>query len=244
MKRNTLVWVLAILMFGVFWGFGQGQIFKSIETQELIIRGSQGTSYIKMEANKKFPTFSLVNSSGKEVAFLTLEDEETPVLILKDEKETSRILVKGGETPGIFLRNGQNRTIGSWSILKDGGAGFGLAYESGIASTILRGGNNPSIAFFSGSLSPSATFGISKDIPHMLVSGSDNKEAILLHGGESPGMMVLDDLGQLRIHISKLGILEGQEQKAEKPAQKEKLFTYEEDYQLLFPDQKEKVETR
>jgi hypothetical protein len=97
------------------------------------------------------------------------------------------------------------------------------------------------LALFGNKADPIAAFGIVQNVPHLVVSAENGTEGILLHGGERSGMMVLDEMGQLKIFICKDGIFQGkQETQFKEPPKKEKYFSHQEDKALLFPDSQNK----
>ncbi|MFA5250691.1 MAG: hypothetical protein WC371_04735, partial [Parachlamydiales bacterium] len=140
---------------------------------------------------------------------------------------------------GLTLCNGQEKVVGSFSVLNDGSGGFGLADKEGLASTIVRGGENPCFALFGNKAEPIAALGIMQQVPHLMVSGNLGSEGVLIHGGEHSGLMVLNEIGQLKVFINKDGIFQNRQQvggEEEKP----QFFSFSDERKILFPSEKEK----
>jgi hypothetical protein len=218
-KKNTIylllsiniVMLLSFLTF-VFYGFkGKDHPIKIIEAEEIVIKHPDSKATISLK----------VDVSGPEIS-------------INDEKGRAKIYFNGS---GLYLKNGSDKIIGSFTTLADGGGGFGLADKEGMASSIIRGGDNPSLSLFGNKADPIAAFGIMQNVPHLIVSAQTGNEGILLHGGKRSGLMVLDESGQLKIFICKDGIFQGkQETWFNEPPEKHKYFTHKEDKAILFPD--------
>jgi hypothetical protein len=195
----------------------------------------KGLKRVQMEANPN-PIISLYDEKDRKGIELQLTENKDSNIVLCDKNAVPRLELHANDNPSIYLKNKANQTIGSLTVLQDGGAGFGLAEANGIAATILRGGTSPGLSFYSGySNEPSAVIGVSNQIPHILVSGQKENEGILIHGGQPSGMMVVDEFGKLKIFISKHGVFQGKEASIENK-EKPKFFSYEEDFSRLFPD--------
>ncbi|MCF6305898.1 MAG: hypothetical protein L3J33_11070, partial [Rhodobacteraceae bacterium] len=128
-------------------------------------------------------------------------------------------------------------------ILNDGSGGFGLANHEGLASTIVRGGENPCFALFGNRSEPIAALGVMQEVPHLIVSGNVGNEGVLIHGGEHSGMMVLSEKGELKVFINKDGIFQNKQQ-ASGPEAKPKYFSLVEEKKVLFPDSKQSQSVR
>lgn len=224
MKKNFIYILLCINILllipsaaFIFLSFKDKDLYKTLEAEEIIIRKPGAKSVISLKTNKDIPEISI-----------------------SDEKGKTKIYFNG---TGVYLKNNNDKIIGSFTILADGGGGFGLADSEGMASSILRGGNNPSLALFGNKPEPVAAFGVIQSVPHLLVSADNGSEGVLLHGGQRSGMMVLDEAGQLKVFICKDGIYQGKQEtwyKDSEPPKKEKFFSYKEDKAKLFPDSESK----
>lgn len=213
---------------------------QAIEAEKLVIRSPKGKSTIELGFSKDDVPY-LVFQSASGTAMLRLEGGETPTLALNDAQQNPRVHLQGGGAAGMYLRNGQAKTVGSWTVLSDGGAGFGLADGSGSAAAILRGGSSPSVSFFSPENEPMAALGMIQKVPHLLISGPVGNEGILIHGGNPSSMLVVDEAGKVKILISKQGVFQGKEDGGE-PAKKreERVFSLE-DQKSLFPNLEEQA---
>lgn len=205
------VLLLAISGAFVFFGFKEKDLFKTMEAEEIIIRSPSSKAIISLKIN-----------------------QNTPEISITDEKGKSRIYLN---STGMYLKNNNDKIIGSFTTLADGGGGFGLADNEGMASSILRGGNNPSLALFGNKADPIAAFGVMQNVPHLLVSADQGNESILLHGGQRSGMMVLDEEGKLSVFICKEGVFQGKQQTwLKETPEKNKFFSHKKDKEILFPD--------
>jgi hypothetical protein len=260
--QNNLFFLLLGCFFILALGFSEKASYSSLETKELTIVSPDGKGRIYLGFDKKNPTLLLQDEKGKTQIQLTggeqplivmQNKEQKPVLQMQlldnDSVNISLCNSKGeqrlalqGDNPGLFLFNDTNRRVGSMTVLGDGGAGLGFAEKTGEASTILRGGDAPGVAFFAANDEPSAALGIMQKVPHLLISGNLKNEGILIHGGKASGLMVVDEEGKLKIFISKHGVFQQKEE--EQPVvpegKKEKLFTLDDDFQKLFPDTERK----
>lgn len=178
-------------------------------------------------------------AGGAEPEFSLYQNEEAPSaklfassngsqLYLADTSMRPSLFLQGGDIPGFFLKNAANQTVGSWSLLNDGGAVLGLGMGNGNAATVLRGGSQPNISFFSEKGDPMAALGMIKRVPHLLVSGPTDNEGILLHGGDPSSMVVVDELGKVKILISKHGVFQGKKEQSSAPKKKQdRIFSYQ-----------------
>jgi hypothetical protein len=220
---------LAILLFCMSFG---KNAFKNLEVENLVVKSPSGKGKIFLGFTGQDPLIQIEDEYSN--LLFELKGGAQPVLELKGK---SSLIVKAGEQAGIFLKNGEDKTVGSWTVMNDGGAGFGLADQKGAAATILRGGVNPSIAFFASQNEPMAAMGVLQKVPHLLVSGSSGNEGILIHGGQPNSMIVIDEIGKVKVLISKHGIFQGKEES--NPMFKKgdgKVFSFE-DQKRLFPEE-------
>ncbi len=214
----------------------------------------EGAPKIVMSGLDSKPVLSITGGSHPEIAFQ--EEEKTTCalkqkegyaeLTLGDFEKADKISIRGGGASGLFLKNTEDKVIGTWTLLSDGGAGFGLADHRGFAASILRGGKNPSISFFSPNNEPMAAMGMIQQVPHLLISSPKGSEGILMHGGNPASMLFVDELGKVKILISKNGVFQGPNQEKKEPSSKrssgEKVFSME-DQTRLFPEMPERSTT-
>lgn len=245
-----------ILVVLVLLGFTQKQ--GKLELSELIIKGKEGSVQIHIAegvpqivgldslGQKKFQLagnkISLFGEQDKVSAQITTGQDGSGKMRLADNRQQSRVLLLAGETTGVFLKNPQNKTVGSWSMLPDGGTGLGLGDSEGRAASVLRGGKTPSVSFFNEESEPMAALGMIQQVPHLLISGPQGNEGILVHGGKPSSMVVVDELGKVKILISKHGVFQGKEKNSQ-PQQKkrEKVFSLEDGEHLFPSEQGEKL---
>ena len=215
----------------ILMGFEKSS-YKSLEVENLTIKSPDGRGVIELGFYAGHPLIQMIGENS-EVMF-ELAGGEHPTLELKGK---SSLTVKSGDQAGIFLKNELDKTVGSWTVLNDGGAGFGLADQSGAAAAIIRGGVSPSIAFFSSHNEPLAALGVMQKVPHLLISGPQGNEGILIHGGKPNSMVVVDEVGKVKVLISKHGVFQGKEQ-SNPPFKKNdnKVFSLE-DQHRLFPEE-------
>ena len=211
MLLGVNILLLTFLSAFIFFGFKQKDLFKTIEAEEIIIRGPRSKSIISLKATKNTPEITILDENGK-----------TKIYVNK---------------MGLYLKNDKDKIIGSFTSLADEGGGLGLADSNGMASSIIRGGSNPSLSLFGNKADPLASFGVVNNIPNLIVSAENGNEGLLLHGGKRSGMMLLDELGKLKVFICKDGIYQGKEEELEQEhPQKRKYFSHKQDKELLFPD--------
>jgi hypothetical protein len=220
---------------------GSNKLMMKLEVNDkkdaILCVGDNAGKHSVVKGNTTSPGFYVYDKKDTSAAELVSLGDNGANLILKDENLNPRVHIKGGNVPGVFLKSTTAHTIGSFTTLKDGGGGFGLADVHGAASTIIRGGDTPNIAFFAQGSEPAAALGVMKKIPHLLISGNDSDEGVLIHGGHPSGMMVVDENGQLKVFISKHGIFHGKEEDTTpKEDKKQKYFSLDEDVTHLFPD--------
>lgn len=231
---NGLIGISAICVIVLMsMSFGKSA-YKSLEVEHLTIKSSDGKGEIILGFAGGQPLIQMVGENS-DVTF-ELAGGDHPTLELKGK---SSLMVKSGEQAGIFLKNELDKTVGSWTVLNDGGAGFGLADQRGAAAAIIRGGTSPSIAFFAAHNEPLAALGVMQKVPHLLISGPQGNEGILIHGGKPNSMIVVDEVGKVKVLISKHGVFQGKEQ-SNPPFKKNdnKVFSLE-DQNRLFPEGKE-----
>lgn len=221
-----------------FMGFQNKGLHKTLEVQHLIVRSPQSKMAIHLNAEGKDPEISIVGDSGNKVVEIHPDQFGGGQIRLSGAGAGASVFVQGGQSGGIYLKNQIDKMVGSWTVLKDGGSGLGLANSHGKAASIIRGGVNPSITFFGSQADPMAALGVIQKVPHMLVSGKQGNEAVLIHGGSPNSVVVVDERGQVKVLISKQGIFQGKKQKEGKgrsPKQEEKVFSFD-DSQDLFSE--------
>jgi hypothetical protein len=234
--------------------FNDKDSLKTLEVEKLIIKGD-GKATIVLEIDKKAPVILIKDENGG--TQMSLRGGDHPAISLfhqnkvlaevKTENDNAEFTIFNGKekakialnSSGIYLKNDNEKIVGSLTTLADGGGGFGLADQKGLAATILRGGDNPSIAMFADKAEPIGAFGVMQNVPHLMVMAENGNEGILLHGGKRSGMMVLDEIGQLKLFICKDGIYQGKQEKQLESNKKPKFFSYSDDQKLLFPNQKD-----
>lgn len=199
----------------------------------LTLSNEAGENRIVLEGSQ-VPGVTLINDKNHIAASLgTFADSGFGYLQLLDENHLPRIQLQGGPVPGIYLRNQQAKTVGSFTILSDGGGGFGLANSAGNAAAILRGGANPSVSFFTSQNEPMAAIGVMQQVPHLLISGPQGNEGVLIHGGTPSSLLVVDEAGKVKILISKHGVFQGKEDEKENKKEN-RVFSFED--KNLFPE--------
>jgi hypothetical protein len=237
----------------VLLGFNRKQ--DKLELSELVIKGSGGS--IQIGSVDGVPQIAMLDAHGQKsflikdrdivaygkndeiLAHFGVGQDGMGQIRLADTEQYGKVFLQGGKIPGVFLKNKQNKTVGSWSLLPDGGAGLGLGDSQGRAASVIRGGATPSISFFNEQSEPMAALGMIQHVPHMLISGPAGNEGILIHGGETSSMVFVDELGKIKILISKHGVFQGKEKQGHQANEKEnKVFSLE-GAEELFPEQKE-----
>lgn len=172
----------------------------------------------------------VMNENQKQAIEISIADQSKPLVSLKDQNGVSRMQMQGGSSPALFLKNQQSEIIATILTLADGGAACGLADKDGDVAAFVRGGSTPSVSFFQKSAEPSVALGISKGIPHLLVTSPTTKDNLVLHGGEPTSVLFVDDKGEIPVLISKHGLFQGKkpEQQTNTPEKDEKIFTWDE----------------
>lgn len=246
-KNFRLLNIIFILITIVGWKSGYG-----MEVEELVIKNGSSSACIKLQVADNSPQIILMDQQGQERIVLKVEDlakilvnsetkEKGLELSVKEEgsfalfDKNGRNKVSASPT-GMILKNESDKVVGSFSILADGSGGFGLADKEGLASAIVRGGENPCFALFGNKPDPIAALGIMQQIPHLIVSGNLGNEGVLIHGGEHSGLMVLNETGQLKVFINKDGIFQNQQQTSTE--EKPQFFSFSDERKLLFPNEK------
>lgn len=231
MKKLLIFLMIANISLWIFGISKPHEKMDKLEIEELTIKQKDGSILVLDSSGIAFQT-----KEGKKR--LSVVGGKEPAISIYDENEVSIVnLAVLSDTSGIFLKNNKNVVVGSWTFLEDGSAGFGLADKEGAAASILRGGEAPGLSLYNDQKYPIGTFGIMDKIPHLLISGIEGEESILLHGGSPTSMMLMNEQGQLMVLISKKGVFKGKEN-AEKAPQKPKFFTFEKDEDKLFPSHK------
>ncbi len=185
----------------------------------------EGNVQISMESGKE-PHFTFFQK--QKPALKLFSSEEGSQLFLTNKADLPSLFLQGGESPGVFLKNQNQETVGSWSLLSDGGSALGLGMQGGKASAIFKGGDHPSAAFFSQLGEPMAALGMIRGVPHLLVSGQKEQEGILIHGGKPSSMLVVDELGKVKILISKHGVFQGKKESSPSSKKKEeRIFSFQ-----------------
>jgi len=239
----------------VLWSFGSKSNFKTLQVEQLRIISKNSSEEINLGFNNSVPTISIINEKGettlkvsggndptialfentRPVAFISSSKGNGAEFALNDSNSNPKVHISSSEIPGIFLKNEESKTVGSFTVMNDGGAGFGLADSSGNAATLIRGGTSPSLAFFAGSEKPLAAFGIMQQTPHMLISGPVGEEGILIHGGRPNSMLVVDENGKVKILISKHGVFQGKDENETEVRKKDKKIFSLDDENRFFP---------
>lgn len=174
------------------------------------------------------PSISMKDKDQKEMMQISLIQDGGVVFALKDKAEVSRLQLQGGVQPALFLKNERNDIIATLLTIQDGGAAFGLGDKDGDVAAFLRGGATPSISFFEKSIEPSVALGISKHVPHLLVSSPSTKDNLVLHGGEPTSLLFVDDKGDIPVLLSKHGLFQGKKQQTQsESSSEEKIFTWD-----------------
>ncbi len=260
---NSLLVSLNILLLGCIgflsiYGFNRDARYQEIEAQKITVRSPKGEHYLQIkmvdqtpfiafyEKNQptieikggNYPSISFRNKSDRLALQLATKDNGSCELSFFDNKGKNSLQCVGGSSPAIYLKS-DKKTIGSWTMLDNGGSGIGLASKDGGAAAILRGGYQPALAFFSSKNIPIASFGMMQKTPHMMISGKEKNSGVLIHGGDPTGVLVMDEEGRTKILISKEGVFQGKEEETE--PQSPKLFTHREDLMRLFPDEEQAI---
>ncbi len=243
--------LLAILL----WSLTSKSNFKTLQVEQLKIISKNSSEEINLGFSNSLATISITNDKGeivlkmsggsepefalfensKPIAFISASKGKGAEFALSDSKAIPKVHISSSDISGVFLRNQQNKTVGSFTVVNDGGGGFGLADSEGAAATLIKGGASPSLAFFSGNEKPLAAFGIMQQTPHMLISGPVGEEGILIHGGRPNSMLVVDENGKVKILISKHGVFQGKDESDMEFRKKdEKIFSLD-DENRLFP---------
>ena len=223
---------------------------KEINVQKITISSPSGKPLMVMDATSGVGVVSFLSEKGdktmeitggthpsivmseeqKKIVEIAVLEESKPVVSLKDQSGVSRMQLQGGNSPALFLKNQKSEIIATILPLGDGGAACGLADKDGDVSAFLRGGSTPSVSFFQKSPEPNAAIGISKGIPHLLVSSPSTKDNLVLHGGEPTSVLFVDKEGKIPVLISKHGLFQGkkEEQQQSNQPKDEKIFTWDE----------------
>lgn len=249
--------LLGFLALAICWGFSSKSQSSTLEISNLCLKSKDSPAFLKLSSEGGEPRIILSDRRGNERLKLFVRNEDSMVqvisqegrplisfgdtekssaaLTINDDRGEANLILEGGKSPGFYIRNGFNQTVGSWTLTLDGGSGIGLAQANGSASTILRGGESPLVAFFSSKEEPSSALGLSQKVPHLFISGIAGNESVLIHGGKPSGLMLVDEEGSVGLFISKDGVFKSREKDKEQPPKKEKYFTFDGDMDKLFP---------
>lgn len=220
-----------------FLSFGSSNVQKSLEVQNLTIRGPNSEMAIHLSAEGSLPEISMGKSAESKIVSISPDASGGGRVMVAGNGQGSAVFLQGGDGGGLYLKNPMDKMVGSWTVLKDGGSGLGLANAQGKAASILRGGVNPSITFFGSQADPMAALGVIQKVPHLLVSGKEGNEGILIHGGSPNSMVVVDERGQVKILISKQGIFQGKKEgQSKEPDKKDQKVFSMDDHEYLFPE--------
>ena len=240
---------LSVLLFCMLFFLSGKHPEKEINVQKITISDAKGKPCMVLDATSGTGVVSFISDDGEktmeitggkkpsivmsekqhQVVEISIIEQSKPMISLKDEMGVSRMQIQGGNSPAIFMKNPQNEIIGTMLTLGDGGAALGLADKEGDVAAFMRGGTTPSISFFQKSVEPSVALGISKGIPHLLVSSPTTKDNLVIHGGDPTSVIFVDEKGEIPVLLSKHGLFQGKksEPQSNKPKE-EKLFTWEE----------------
>lgn len=239
------------LLFGFcFVGLGFASQNKVLEAETIILKSPDGKPALILDASTgvpkvtflsddKQPQMELVGGTapklsinakdGAESINLKLSDQGETMLSFEDKQGLQKFLIKGGESPAVFMKNGQGEITATLLTMPDGGTALGLADKDGDVSAFLKGGSAPSISFFQKSTNPMAALGISKSIPHLVVSSSQTEDNLILHGGKPTSLLFVDKQGEIPVLLSKHGLFQGKKQENESEEKvNDKLFTWKE----------------
>ena len=241
---------------GIAFTNREGKLLFEAKADGIIFKNPDGLDILQIGYANESGYITLQNTQGKKVhvrgsdllfygeqekisAHIGMAKDGSAHMRFADPQQNIRLHLQGGEAPGVFLKNSESKTVGSWSLLSDGGTGIGLGDNAGKAAAIIRGGATPSVSFFNPNNEPMAALGMIQKIPHLLISGPAGNEGILIHGGKPSSMVVVDEVGKIKILISKHGVFQGKEQEDPTMRKKEnKVFSLE-DKQTLFPESDE-----
>lgn len=225
---NFFTFILSISFFFLM-GLGQSQVFTNLEVQNLKIRSPESNENIQLVVENGRAKFLLNNQKNQSVLALGVDQQGGGRIKISGSQMQPSLFLQGGLGTGLYMKNQMNKMVGSWTVLKDGGSGMGMADSNGKAAAILRGGSNPSVTFFGDQPDPMAAIGMIQRVPHMLVSGKQGSEGILIHGGKPNSFVVVDESGKVKILISKEGVFQGKTKKEKAPYKdpSQKIFSYE-----------------
>ncbi len=240
---------LSVFLFGSLIFLSSKHPEKEINVQKITISDAKGKPCLVLDATSGTGVVSFISDNGdktmeitggkkpsivmsekqKQLVEISIIEDSKPMIALKDQTEVSRMQLQGGTSPAVFMKNQQNEIIGTMLTLGDGGAALGLADKEGDVAAFMRGGSTPSISFFQKSVEPNVALGISKGVPHLLVSSPSTKDNLVIHGGDPTSVIFVDEKGEIPVLLSKHGLFQGKksEQQSNKPKE-EKIFTWEE----------------
>ena len=114
-----------------FFGFSDKNVQSHLETKKLVIGDSKDSGQIVLEVSDGTPVIRLFNAQNAEMITLQVNGNKG-VVELNDFTGQPRLQLSVDERPGVYIKGSSGQTLGSWTLLSDGGAGFGLADSQGI----------------------------------------------------------------------------------------------------------------
>lgn len=152
---------------------------------------------------------TLLSSDGKSRIEL-IASEDGGVLILRDAQGIDRIHIQSGETAALMVKNAKGELVGTLFTGHDEAGMIGLGDADGNVSTLMKGGDDPSLGFFRNASYPSLSMGISESIPHVLFF-SPTREQLILHGGATSSLLFIDEKGGVPLSLTKEGLQQNTE---------------------------------
>ena len=161
------LFLMCFLSYIIFTGFSNQGLFKTVETQRLIIKHPDEKAYIQMGLVKndptifisdedgnprlqleggKSPSIVLKNKNNKPLAMINCNQKDSANIILHDSEGNRRFLIEGGKTPNLKILNDKknpaiemlvNETNESVLSLNDSSKISRLRMQSGIAPGIF-----------------------------------------------------------------------------------------------------------
>ncbi len=226
-KNNSLKLIVIALAFSALTMAMKSKPEQSVvEANKIILKGPQGHNVLVLDASSGVAKVSFLGQNER--VQMQLLGGDNPTLVLSDSSEVSRMQIQGGDQPALFIKNQNGEMVATLLTMQDGGTALGLADSEGDVSAFLRGGDTPSVSFFKKSVEPSVALGISKSVPHLLVSSPTTKDNLILHGGEPTSLLFVDSQGEIPVLLSKHGLFQGKKEQTQTEApQENKIFTWE-----------------